>query len=236
MGTTSPSDGAPALAPDGALCQDGRRVRLDAQHLERPGDRLLVQPLEGAARHLRGRAVAEPSGDAKTEHGRGAVVEERVDRPEQKRGPLDVGGRDERDLELEVRPVAGKRRDSLVPGSRRGCGAAAASRRRSTWNAAVPGSESRASMPSASRRSSARRAASGLGPPIPPRSTVTRNAEPARPGVHEAEDERRPVRLRRVCDRHEDERLRPAVRKGVEDLVEALAESHGPIVRPALLA
>ncbi len=49
----SPSDGAPALAPDGALRQDRARLRLDAQHLAAsPAIVRLVEPLERAAGHL----------------------------------------------------------------------------------------------------------------------------------------------------------------------------------------
>ena len=130
---------------------------------------------------------------------------------------------------------AGKRRDSLVPG--RG---EAGRRRGFAPGEHLEGRRAREREPrvDALRVEAFERSTGGVGAGAADPAAVDRDSERrARPaGRARSEDERGPVRLRRVCDRHEDERLRPAVREGVEDLVEALAESHGPIVRPALVA
>src|SRR5713101_7207360 len=61
------SDGLAADVPDGPLRADRFRVGEHAQCVQLAGDAGFVEPLEAAARHPRGRAVAEAARDAEAQ-------------------------------------------------------------------------------------------------------------------------------------------------------------------------
>ena len=96
---------------------NGIGVRKHTQDAELTADALLVEPLEAAARHLGGGAVAETPRHTEPEC-RLPAEACRVARAEQQRAALEPIRRDELDLRVEVAPVRGKSCGAGVPGAR----------------------------------------------------------------------------------------------------------------------
>jgi acetoin:2,6-dichlorophenolindophenol oxidoreductase subunit alpha len=90
------------------------RVRKDVQDPDAPGDALLVAALEAAGGHLGRNAVAEAACTAEAER-RDTAATRRVDRCEQQRARLEVIGRVELHLRVEVAPVLRQRSELPIP-------------------------------------------------------------------------------------------------------------------------
>src|SRR6266849_5560712 len=100
--------------PDGALRGDGMRIRKDVEDLHLTGDPLVVAPLEAACRHLGGHPVAEVMGTAEAQ-GRRAAEACGIEGSEQQRRTLEVIGRVESHLRVDVAPIRGGRAETQLP-------------------------------------------------------------------------------------------------------------------------